>query len=147
MALPRRAVDAALQAYHSDLRVYLTDPVEEQTVARLSQWLLGRPEVVSDDHETKAEACERFVEMFDHDRGVVENLDCDELPESLSVDMRGGGVTTPIEAELAGDPGVDGVTSGLFANPEIAQAIGDEQLVRLDPVLQQAARQPTCMTV
>lgn len=59
-----------------------------------------------------------------------------------------GEATTPIEEELAGDPGVDQVViSGLFANPEIAKAIGEAQLSRLDPVLQEAARQPTCMKV
>jgi hypothetical protein len=135
------------QADYSDVRVYLSDPVEEETVARLSEWLLARPEVVSVDHETKAEACERFVEMFDDDPEIVENLDCDALPESLGVDVRSGEATTPIEADLSADPGVDRVvTSGVFANPEIAQAIGDEQLARLDPVLDEAARQPTCMT-
>jgi FtsX extracellular domain len=136
------------QADYSDLRVYLSDPVEEETVARLSDWLQARPEVVSVDHQTKAEACERFVEMFDDDPDIVAHLDCDALPEILGVDIRGGEATTTIEAELAGDPGVDSVViSGVFANPEIAQAIGDEQLARLDPVLQEATRQPTCMTV
>jgi hypothetical protein len=135
------------QGDYSDLRVYLADPVEEETVARLSEWLLNRPEVVSVDHETKAEACERFVEMFDDDP-IVENLDCDALPESLGVDIRSGEATAAIEAELAGEPGVDRVViSSVFANPEIAQTIGDEQLARLDPVLEEAAREPTCMTV
>ena len=107
------------QAHYSDLTVYLTDPVEEQTVARLSDWLVARPEVVSVDHETKAEACERFVEMFDDDPEIVENLDCDALPESLGVDVRSGEATTPIEADLSADPGVDRVvTSGVFANPD-----------------------------
>jgi FtsX extracellular domain len=128
------------QADYSDMRVYLSDPVEGETVSRLSQWLLARPEVVSVDHETKPEACERFVEMFDDDPDIVANLDCDALPESLGVDIRSGEATTAIEEEFAGDPGVDQVViSGVFANPEFAQAIGDEQLARLDPVLEEAA--------
>jgi hypothetical protein len=88
------------------------------------------------------------VELFNDDPGLVANLDCDAPPASLGVEIRSGEATTPIKAELAGDLGVDRVViSGLFANPEIAQAIGGEQLARLDPVLDEAARQPTCMTV
>lgn len=46
--------------------------------------------MLSVDQETKAEACARFVEMFDADPDIVENFDCDELPESLGVDIRSG---------------------------------------------------------
>jgi cell division transport system permease protein len=90
-----------------EVAVYLTDPINPQTVGTLTGKLQGLP-VVSDVHyETKDEACARFKEIFASQRALVENVDCSTLPASLRVKLDNPQQYAQVAAVLKGQPGID----------------------------------------
>ncbi len=104
-----------------EVAVYLTDPVNPQTVRVLTDKLNQLP-VVSDVHyETKDEACARFREIFASQRSLVENVDCSALPASLRVKLSDPEQYQQVAAVLKGQPGIDrvvdqsGILQRLFA--------------------------------
>ena len=70
-----------------EVAVYLTDPVNPDTVRSLTQ-TLSELDVVDDvSFEDKDQACARFKELFANQRALVDNVDCDALPASLRVKL------------------------------------------------------------
>lgn len=67
--------------------VYLTDPVNPDTVALLTDRLESLPAVAEVDFESKDDACERFAELFANQPVFVDNVDCAVLPASLRVNL------------------------------------------------------------
>ena len=106
-----------------EVAVYLTDPVNPDTVSSITNKLTDLPIVEDVHYETKQEACERFHKLFAAQPALINNVDCDALPASLRVKMSEpeqfeqvtailacttrtvGGVPTLVCAE----PGVDNV--------------------------------------
>lgn len=70
-----------------EVAVYLTDPVNSQTVQQLTDKLTDLEVVSSVHYETKAEACARYKEMFASQQALVQNVDCSALPASLRVKL------------------------------------------------------------
>ena len=90
-----------------EVAVYLTDPVNPDTVSSLSQTLTELPVVANVDYETKQEACERFQVLFAEQEALVDNVDCEALPASLRVKMEDPEQYSQVAAVLEGQPGID----------------------------------------
>jgi cell division transport system permease protein len=90
-----------------EVAIYLTDPVNPDTVRSLTTTLTELPVVENVDFESKEEACERFAELFANQRALVENVDCDALPASLRVRLEDPEKYAQVEAVLRGQPGID----------------------------------------
>ncbi len=74
-----------------EVAVYLSDPVNPQTVDALTQKLAALPAVASVTYESKAEACAKFKQEFANQPGLVQGVSCDPkenpLPASLRVKL------------------------------------------------------------
>lgn len=104
-----RQVSLMIQETTGDIEVvvYLSDPVNPDTVDSLTDRLTGL-QVVSDvGYETKDEACRRFKELFEDQRALVDNVDCSVLPASLRVNLSDPERFDQINAVLKGQPGID----------------------------------------
>jgi cell division transport system permease protein len=90
-----------------EVAVYLTDPVNPDTVRSLSGTLTELPVVENVDFESKQEACDRFKELFANQPALVNNVNCDALPASLRVKLDDPEQYAQVEAVLQGQPGID----------------------------------------
>lgn len=90
-----------------EVAIYLTDPVNPDTVDTLTTTLNDLPAVAGVDYETKAEACERFKRLFANQQALVNNVDCDALPASLRVKLDDPEQYEQVAAVLEGQPGID----------------------------------------
>jgi cell division transport system permease protein len=90
-----------------EVAVYLTDPVNPDTVSSLTDKLNELLVVANVDYETKAEACERFKRLFANQTALVNNVDCSALPASLRVKLSDPQQYDQVKAVLAGQPGID----------------------------------------
>ena len=90
-----------------EVAVYLTDPVNPDTVRSLSGTLTELPVVENVDFESKQEACDRFKELFANQPALVNNVNCDALPASLRVKLEDPEQYAQVEAVLQGQPGID----------------------------------------
>jgi cell division transport system permease protein len=71
-----------------EVQVYLTDPVNEGTVARLTQTLQRVPAVAAVEFWNKERSCEEFQRIFEGQEVFLENVDCQEvIPTSLRVNL------------------------------------------------------------
>lgn len=104
-----RQVNLMIQATtgNVEVAVYLTDPVNPQTVESLTSKLEGLPVVSNVDYETKQEACDRFKEIFAGQKALVENVDCGALPASLRVKLSDPEQYRQVAAVLEGQPGIE----------------------------------------
>jgi len=90
-----------------EVAVYLTDPVNPDTVESLTTKLTELQVVAAVDYETKEEACERFKRLFANQQALVNNVDCDALPASLRVKLDDPERYDQVAAVLEGQPGID----------------------------------------
>jgi cell division transport system permease protein len=90
-----------------EVAIYLTDPVNPDTVKSLTDTLNELPAVANVGFESKAEACDRFRELFANQPALVNNVDCDALPASLRVKLDDPEQYAQVEAVLQGQPGID----------------------------------------
>ncbi|HET9722440.1 MAG TPA: permease-like cell division protein FtsX [Actinomycetota bacterium] len=89
-----------------EVAVYLTDPVNPDTVDTLTGKLTDLPVVANVEYETKEEACARFKRLFANQEALVNNVDCDALPASLRVKLDDPENYAQVAAVLEGQPGV-----------------------------------------
>ncbi|GIU99169.1 MAG: cell division protein FtsX [Actinomycetota bacterium] len=99
-----------------EVAVYLSDPVNPDTVEALTRRLTDLPVVANVDYETKEEACERFRKLFANQKALVNNVDCAALPASLRVKLEDPERYKQVAAVLEGQPGIDKIVdqSGLL---------------------------------
>ena len=90
-----------------EVAVYLSDPVNPDTVESLTAKLSELPVVSDVQYETKEEACARFKELFANQRALVNNVDCEALPASLRVKLDDPEQYEQVAAVLEGQPGID----------------------------------------
>jgi cell division transport system permease protein len=90
-----------------EVAVYLTDPVNPDTVQSLTGTLTELAVVENVDFESKQEACDRFKELFANQPALVNNVNCDALPASLRVKLEDPEQYAQVEAVLQGQPGID----------------------------------------
>jgi cell division transport system permease protein len=118
-----RQVNLIIQRTYGNVEVavYLTDPVNPETVQVLTNKLDQLPVVSNVQYETKAEACVRFKEIFASQKSLVDNVDCSALPASLRVKLSDPEKFAQVAAVLKGQPGIDrvvdqsGILKRLFA--------------------------------
>ena len=89
-----------------EVAVYLSDPVNPDTVEALTNKLTELPVVANVEYETKQEACARFKELFANQQALVNNVDCDALPASLRVKLDDPENYDQVAAVLEGQPGI-----------------------------------------
>ena len=71
-----------------EVQVYLTDPVNTGTVARLTDTLQEVPAVAHVDYWNKERSCEQFEILFENQPTMLENVDCMEvIPTSFRVKL------------------------------------------------------------
>ena len=90
-----------------EVAVYLTDPVNPDTVRSLTGTLTELPVVENVDFESKQDACDRFKELFANQPALVNDVNCDALPASLRVKLEDPEQYAQVEAVLQGQPGID----------------------------------------
>jgi cell division transport system permease protein len=90
-----------------EVAVYLTDPVNPQTVDSLTTTLTKLPVVADVTFESKAQACDRFKRLFANQKALVDNVDCNALPASLRVKLDDPEQYAQVAAVLRGQPGID----------------------------------------
>jgi cell division transport system permease protein len=90
-----------------EVAVYLTDPVNPQTVESLTTTLTKLPVVAGVTFESKADACDRFKRLFANQAALVNNVDCNALPASLRVKLDDPAQYAQVAAVLRGQPGID----------------------------------------
>ena len=90
-----------------EVAVYLTDPVNPDTVRSLTGTLTELPVVENVDFESKQDACDRFKELFANQPALVNNVNCEALPASLRVKLEDPEQYAQVEAVLQGQPGID----------------------------------------
>jgi cell division transport system permease protein len=88
-----------------EVAVYLSDPVNDETVAALTDRLHSLEVVDNVSYETKAQACERFKEIFEGQEALTDTVDCNELPASLRVKMNDPEQFRQVAAVLGCNPG------------------------------------------
>jgi cell division transport system permease protein len=100
-----------------EVAVYLSDPVNDDTVGNLTEKLQSLPVVDNVAYETKDEACARFKEIFEGQEALVNTVDCSKLPASLRVKMNdpeqfrqvAGVLGCNLGGLSCGQPGIDRV--------------------------------------
>jgi cell division transport system permease protein len=90
-----------------EVAVYLTDPVNPQTVDSLTSTLTKLPVVADVTFESKADACDRFKRLFANQAALVNNVDCNALPASLRVKLDDPAQYAQVAAVLRGQQGID----------------------------------------
>lgn len=90
-----------------EVAVYLTDPVNLDTVESLTSLLQGLEVVDEVTYEDKDAAYERFQEIFAGQDALLGTVDRDSLPASLRVKMGDPEQYEQVEAVLTGQPGID----------------------------------------
>jgi cell division transport system permease protein len=91
-----------------EVQVYLTDPVNPDTVSRLTQKLQEVPAVANVDYWNKERSCREFHALFEGQDVFVENVDCMEvIPTSLRVKLAEVANFRQITAALGCDVIVD----------------------------------------
>ncbi len=114
-----RQVNLMIQATtgNVEVAVYLSDPVNQQTVENLTQKMIELPVVADVQFESKQEACVRFQELFRNQPALVNNVDCSALPASLRVKLDDPERFAQVAAVLEGQPGIDRIVDqGVFLN-------------------------------
>jgi cell division transport system permease protein len=91
-----------------EVAIYLSDPVNDENVASLTETLTALPVVATVDYETKAEAYERFKDLFRNSRELVDNVDPEALPASLRVKLAEPERFQEVAAVLGCEPGRGG---------------------------------------
>ncbi|HSJ49656.1 MAG TPA: permease-like cell division protein FtsX [Actinomycetota bacterium] len=104
-----RQVNLMIQETTGDIEVavYLSDPVNPDTVRSLTDTLNGLEIVDRVEYETKDEACVRFKQLFADQPALTENVDCNALPASLRVKLGDPEQFEQVAAVLQGQPGID----------------------------------------
>jgi cell division transport system permease protein len=91
-----------------EVAIYLSDPVNDENVASLTETLTALPVVATVDYENKQEAFERFQRLFANSPELVDNVDPDALPASLRVKLADPERFREVAAVLGCEPGRGG---------------------------------------
>jgi cell division transport system permease protein len=87
-----------------EVAVYLTDPVNPDTVGRLTSQLQHLDAVGQVTYEDKAAACARAKELFANQPAFNENVDCSVYPASLRVKLKDTSRFDEIQAAMGCAP-------------------------------------------
>lgn len=99
-----REFELVIQAWtgNVEVAVYLSDPVNEDTVARVQQKLQALPVVTEVAYWNKDRTCQQFEQLFQNQRAFLENVDCQAtIPTSLRTNLTDPEQFGQITASLA----------------------------------------------
>lgn len=102
-----RQFDLVIDAWTGNVQVavYLTDPVKDENVARLTTLLTNLDAVSEVTYEDKTAACERFNKLFANQKVFLENVNCEEvIPASLRVNLADASQFGQITAAMGCQP-------------------------------------------
>jgi cell division transport system permease protein len=91
-----------------EVAVYLTDPVNPDTVGRLTGELQKLPAVASVTYETKTDAYENFKRIYEGQPLYIEHVDPKVIPASLRVKLDDTAQFGQVTAALGCSEGADG---------------------------------------
>ncbi|MEP6477272.1 MAG: permease-like cell division protein FtsX [Actinomycetota bacterium] len=91
-----------------EVAVYLTDPVNPDTVARLTEELQKLPAVGAVTFESKQEAYQKFLELYKGQPLYTENVRPEVIPASLRVKLTDTAQFGQVTAALGCSEGADG---------------------------------------
>lgn len=84
-----------------EVQVYLTDPVNPDTVARLTGQLNELPAVEHVEYWDKDRTCAEFLDLFSNQKVFIENVNCREvIPTSLRIQLADIGRFEQISASM-----------------------------------------------
>ena len=109
--LVRREADLLIKFANADVEVsvFLRDDVNEQQVAHLRSLIEEMPVVDAVSFESKAQAYERFQEIFADQEELVRNVTSDALPASFRIRLRDPTQFRVINAQLQDQSGIDNI--------------------------------------
>jgi cell division transport system permease protein len=115
-----------------EVQVYLTDPVNPDTVARLTDKLQGLPAVEHVEYWNKVRTCREFNELFSNQRVFIENVDCMEvIPTSLRIQLADIGrfeqITALMGCEVVVEP--DGDAHQACSEPGVRSVADYQELL------------------
>jgi cell division transport system permease protein len=118
-----------------EVQVYLTDPVNTETVGRLTSKLQDIQGVADVDYWNKARSCQHFRDLFENQAIFTENTPCSVIPTSLRVRLsevaRFAEITATLGCEFVVEP--DGDSHQECAEPGIRYVADYQELLgRLD---------------
>ena len=90
-----------------EVSVFLRDEASQGEIDGLSQKIHAMPEVQQVFYESKEQAYERFVNLFEESPALVENVSPESLPASFRVKLNDPGKFAVISARLAAEPAID----------------------------------------
>jgi cell division transport system permease protein len=83
-----------------EVQVYLSDPVNRETVGRLSDRLLDIRGVSTVEYWDRAKSCDHFKDLFENQPIFTENTPCSVIPTSLRIHLAEVGRFSEITALL-----------------------------------------------
>jgi cell division transport system permease protein len=92
-----------------EVSVFLLDSASDAQIEHLNQVLTDIPEVANVEFESRAEAYERFKEIFANQPALVENVPPDAMPQSFRVKLADPEKFEVVAARLTDQPGIDKV--------------------------------------
>lgn len=114
-----------------EVAVYLSDPVQDATVAAIREKLSALDVVAETDYEDKQEACARFKELFKGQSALVDNVDCDALPASVRVRLAQPEEFAQVTAILGCERRtVDGASQLVCAQPGIENVVDNSSFLK-----------------
>ena len=90
-----------------EVSVFLRDGISTEQQDHLNELLIAMPEVATVHYESKAEAYQRFREIFKTQPDLVQNVSPDALPASFRVKLKDPEKFQVVAARLTGQPGID----------------------------------------
>jgi cell division transport system permease protein len=90
-----------------EVSVYLLDNISPDQQQNLQAMMQGMPEVATVRYESKAEAYQRFLQIFKNQPDLVQNVSADALPASFRVKLKDPEQFRTVAVRLQGQPGID----------------------------------------
>src|SRR5438034_7398696 len=89
--------------------VFLQDTISEADRTRLTTMLEQMPEVESVRYESKGEAYQRFLKIFQSEPAITHNVGKDAIPASFQVKLKDPSKFNVVAARLSGQPGIESI--------------------------------------
>ncbi len=90
-----------------EVSVFLRDGISTSQQQNLQNLLTNMPEVATVHYESKAEAYQRFKQIFRTEQDLVNNVSPNALPASFRVKLKDPSKFEVVAARLEGQPGID----------------------------------------
>jgi cell division transport system permease protein len=126
--LIRQEFNLVIDAYTGNVQVavYLTDPVDPNTVPTLTTLLEGLPAVSKVQYWDKTITCEHYDKLFANQKAFLENIDCMKtIPTSLRVNLKDPSKYAQITVALNCNIVTQGTTQSQVCDTPGVKAVAD----------------------